>query len=200
MFLYLNDSTDSMASSANATSRTATTPWYHSFALENILRLFRNANLLIKAKQSGRFDWVEEFSNRKYLNDHSLWQKMRSDAQYDWGAAWREDSWKAIEIWVSKMLTLTVSTHTDIWFVVLPAAPQVQIGVPSMDLFVPQKSAAAMADRLRIRLLDPLSYLRDNIDKDYLYYDQCHFTALGNKAMSDFLVPRLKEWVNTRAK
>lgn len=75
-----------------------------------------------------------------------------------------------------------------------------QIKAPYDDLFVPQKFAAEMADRLHIRLLDPLPYLREYGDGDPLFYDQCHFTERGNKVMSGFLVPQLRDWKNSNSR
>lgn len=76
IFIYLNDTSDSLVSSVNATTRSVTTPWYHSFALEELSRLFRNADLLIQASASSRFDWIEEFTNRQYLNNRSSWERL----------------------------------------------------------------------------------------------------------------------------
>ena len=195
IFIYLNDTIEPLVATSGQTNKTPNAIWYHSFAIEHLYRFWRNFTALREAQESSRFDWVDEFQNQEYLNHEIVWQRMLNEARYDWGAAWQEHSWNTIEHWVSEMLKLTSDADVPTWFVLFPVEPQVQIREPYKNLFVPQKFASSMADRKHIRLLDPLLYLRDYSNNGRLFYDQCHLTELGNRAVADFLVPPLQKWI-----
>jgi len=198
VFMYLNDSIETPLTSFDTSSRSIAIPWYHSFAAENIYKLFSNINLLYRAQQSGRFGWVEMFTSKKYLRDQAAWGKMLDDARFDWGAAWNVKNWEVIESAMGAMSNISASHGIEIWMVVLPTKPQLELPESTPELTLPQEFGRNVADHLNVKYLDPLPYLRSLNDADNLIYDQCHFTARGNEAMAKFLTTYLEEWIGAR--
>ena len=198
VFLYLNDGIESMNTGWDSVDQSAESIWYRSLAFERISKFFKYYYLLFDAKSSGRFDWVGEFQAKNYLKDDSVWREMRNAARQDWGAAWSKESWKTIEHYLSAIRDLGKAESTEIWFAILPVGPQVELSPSADSLFYPQELARQMSVKLNIGLLDPLTFFRAQESASDIYYDQCHFSPRGNKVMSEFLFPKLEEWIKKR--
>lgn len=198
VFVYLNDAIETPLTSFNTSARSIAIPWYHSFAFENLSKAFRNFGLVFRSGYSGRFDWIEMFRSRRYLEEDAAWKKMLEDAKFDWGAAWNQEGWRIIETSLAKMVDVAQSQQTELWMVVLPVKPQLELSDSAFELKRPQQLGEDVARRLSLKYLDPLPFLRSLKEPDQLIYDQCHFTALGNKAIADYLVPHLEAWLKDK--
>lgn len=194
VLLYLNDAMDTPLTSFDTSSRGLHVPWYHSFAVDKLSSLIRGIYILLKAKTSGRFEWVERFQSRKYLDGSSEWRRMVEEARFDWGSAWSENAWKGIESSIGELVNITRERNVETWLVVLPVMPQIILPDSAAELYRPQLYAKEMARRLNMKLLDPLEFLRSSKNREDLYYDQCHFTAEGNQVLADFLAPQFERW------
>lgn len=198
VFIYLNDAIETPLTSFDTSARPITVPWYHSFAAEKLVKIYTNLKVLYRARASGRFDWTETFLSRKYLRDDLLWKKMIEDARFDWGAGWNQGNWESIESSMSAMLEIANAHHIELWMVLLPVKPQLELPDSAFELTLPQELGAQVAEHLKVKFLDPLPVLRSLRDADNLMYDQCHFTALGNKAIETYLAPQLEAWVQEK--
>lgn len=197
-FIYLNDATDSLSSTFRAANGPQTFTWHHSFAYRELSKLFKNVFLLYDSTSVSKLGWVDAFRSRRYFEDESAWIRMLEDAGNDWGAAWKAQSWEIIESWVAKILELKARQRFEVMFVLLPASLQIEIARPWQKLFLPQEYARQMAGQLHITLLDPVTFLKSAALTEVLYYDQCHFTLAGNRALAEYLEPTLQSWLESR--
>ncbi len=199
IFLYLNDASEPMIGAPRRRDQVENRPWYHSFALEQLRSVLDNMHILYSAAGEPRFEWVHDFKAKAYLAGGSHWQKMLSEAQYDWGRAWTEDFWRVVRPHLASIREQCEVHSIDCWLAIVPVKPQLELPDTESGLFEPQRRAELLARELGFNFIDPLSYLRSAQNPASLLYDQCHLTPQGNAVMANFLVPLLEDWLNRRA-
>lgn len=193
VFVYLNDAVESYLSTHRPNK--SSTPLDESLAYTQLRKFFRDLRVLYEAQSSNRWEWAELYQRGDYLRDENEWRRLLYEARFDWGSGWDEGSWRLIASWGEKMREVARKHGSPLWFVIMPATPQVMMDREVKELFHPQELAKKY---LGSDVIDPLPYLRAQGDREGLSYDQCHLTAKGNRIMADYLSPILQEWMNSR--
>lgn len=130
-----------------------------------------------------RFGWVRAYQDKSYASSEEDWLAMLEKARYDWGAAWREESWVLIEEKLAGMRQLCLANGASIVVVLFPVSVQMELADRFSSATFPQRRAAEVCGRLNIPLLDLLPVYLENKDKAILA-DQCHLTSVGNRIVS----------------
>ncbi|NOZ67828.1 MAG: SGNH/GDSL hydrolase family protein [Deferribacteres bacterium] len=135
-----------------------------------------------------RVAWVETFNERKWVNDRETFYRMIEEAESDWGAAWRDSSWKFIEKKLDEALKLAEEHNFRIFLFSFPVSVQVEA-----EFFdnKPQRILKKICEERNIPFLDLLPVMRENREKN-LFYDQCHPTFTGNTIIAEALYKFLK--------
>lgn len=138
------------------------------------------------------YEWVTAFNAGRWRSSPAEFRRMVQLAQFDWGDGWNEThlNWSAREILA---LNQQLRKRKIRFAVVLaPVWPQVAIRTSDPFLLFPQRTLAAVCQRAGIPVLDLAEALRPGASAD-LFFDQCHFTPTGNRAVADCLAPFLEE-------
>jgi len=139
-----------------------------------LVRRFMGRNL------AGRWDFSKPYEQGNWRTDPAAYRKLIENARLDFGAAWREDSWKTIYQGMDEMKSLAEKNHFRLAVVIFPVA--IQVSSDAADDFPQQKMMSYCASR-NIPCLDLLPVLRPHKNED-LYFDHCHLTALGHQLIS----------------
>ncbi|HUT55189.1 MAG TPA: SGNH/GDSL hydrolase family protein [bacterium] len=181
---YLNDSRPSWGFAQEADSYGYVLR--HSIFLQTICQrlVFRK---WIKEKGADRFAWIPACDDPRWKTDHGRFLKLAGLAQYDWGAAWQDDSWSTVQPVLERLKVDAEKNGFQVVVVAFPVAFQVYSD------FVedyPQQVLSRKATDLGFYYLDLLPMLRSHKD-EMLFYDQCHPRAQTNDyighAIAEFL-------------
>ncbi len=181
---YLNDSRPSWGFPQEAGSMGYVLR--HSVFLQTIyLKLvFRK---WIKEKGADRFAWLDAQADPRWKTDHDYFMSVVDLAQYDWGAAWREDSCQAVDPELERLKELAGRNGFKVVVVAFPVAYQVHAQFLENK---PQRVLAAKARDLGFYYFDLLPMLRIH-GNEVLFYDNCHPRIQTNdyigKAIAEFL-------------
>ena len=145
----------------------------------------------LQERGEGRLAWVTAASQLDWKHDPGQFLELAELAQYDWGAAWRAESWIEIDAQLARLEQLGDRHGFRVVLVALPVAFQVQA---SFVEDTPQRELAALAKSRGFEFIDLLPTLRKHAD-ERLFFDHCHPTPRGNdviaQALQSFLAPTL---------
>jgi hypothetical protein len=140
-----------------------------------------------RQRVGSRYRWTEEFLARRWVTDRAAFERVITLADGDWGAAWHDWAWPAVEEGLTRMLTLGRTYGFGVAVAVFPVSVQVE---SRFEDDRPQQRMRALAAQLGLPFLDLLPVLRAAAEQR-LFYDQCHLTPLGNalagRAMAPFV-------------
>lgn len=193
VFVYLNDAIESHLSTHR--SNRLSSSWVESLAYIHIQKFFRDLRVIYQAHSSDRWNWIGAYQKGDYLRNEDEWQRLVKESRYDWGSGWEEKSWEIIGSWGVKMQEVARQHGIPLWFVVMPAVPQVVMPKEVGGLLLPQELARAHLKGSF--LIDPLPIFRAREDREELFYDHCHLTPKGNYVMAELLSPALREWISS---
>ena len=157
--------------------------------------IYKNLKLrnFIKEKGEDRLAWVSAMNKMDWSRDRDTFLELVSLAQYDWGAAWDENSWGVIGRELDRLKELSTENGFKVAIVAFPVAFQVYADFMEDT---PQRLIRGMAAGRNFYFLDLLPYLRQYREnhKD-TYYDWCHPTVKTNdfigKIIANFMVQKL---------
>ncbi len=130
-----------------------------------------------------RFGWVGAYQDKSYADSEAEWLEMLEKARYDWGAAWREDSWPVIEEKLAGMQQRSQAHGARLVVVLFPVSVQMELADRFSSATFPQRQAAAVCAKLNIPLLDLLPVYLENRNVPILA-DQCHLTSVGSRLVA----------------
>jgi lysophospholipase L1-like esterase len=125
--------------------------------------------------------------------DRTAFNAAVLEAASDWGSAWTDSAWDAIEPLLIEFRRQCDAHHAQPAIVAFPVAQQVRA---RFDASEPQRRLAAIAARLDIPLLDLLPRLKEVVPAEPrpILQDHCHYTDYGNGV----LAPWILEFLRTR--
>jgi hypothetical protein len=125
-----------------------------------------------------RFAWVDLWRHNGWRTDPCLLDSLIKIAQFDWGAAWLEDSWELVaeELKIVKRWCEMRGVGLGVFY--LPVHVQVE-GL--RELPYPAMQLGAICQRLDIPFCDTVPFLNDC---DACFMDQCHLTPLGHRRVA----------------
>ncbi len=138
-----------------------------------------------------RFKWAPRFAGKLYRRDSRDWRMLVKEAQYDWGAAWKRDTWAGVEDGFKQLKDLCASQNIPLLWVCFPVSPQVEIPADFPDRTYPQEMCANVAAKLRIPFHDLLPAL--TVAGSGVFSDQCHLNVRGNDVVAQRLTPWLRD-------
>jgi hypothetical protein len=122
-----------------------------------------------------------------WRTDRHAFLELAGVAEYDWGAAWKDESWAVIEEQLERLKAHRDTYGFEVVIVVFPVSYQVYADFVEAT---PQIRMKQEAEAFGFRYLDLLPVLRPYSDTD-LFYDQCHPRPAANdiigKAIAGFL-------------
>ena len=177
---YLNDSRPPWGFPSEMGSR----GWLrrNSVFAETVYREFKLASW-IRDKGEDRFAWISAREQLPWARDRNAFMKLVALASYDWGAAWRSDSWRTVDPELQELETLSRQHNFKVLIIGFPVAFQVY------SSFVedrPQSMLAKKAAEHDFYYLDLLPLLRANRGQ-HLFFDHCHPNEFANRLIGNAL-------------
>jgi lysophospholipase L1-like esterase len=187
---YLNDSRPPWGFSGELSDRN----WVrrHSLMVDKAYEKFA---LWRWVQQQGaeRFAWIDAQHRLDWKSKHAAFLELARLAQYDWGAAWVEDSWKTVDHELTRLEHHARRNGFRVLTLTFPVRFQVD-AVTREDS--PQKTFAALAQKHGFSNLDLLPLYRAHARED-IFFDWCHPTPAMNRtigaAVADFLRDDVKQ-------
>ena len=154
-------------------------------------QVYRNAKLLSWSRGAGlnAMRWVPAVDQLDWAHDRAAFGQLVESAAYDWGVAWRDESWIVVDAELEKLATLARWRGFDVAIVFFPVKYQVEADFLEDT---PQRRLAAKAARLDFHYLDLLPMLRENRTTD-LFFDHCHPREVGNELLGLEIARFLRE-------
>ena len=162
----------------------------HSVLAETLYRRFKLSEW-IKDKGITRFRWVELYKKNKlnWRNNRQDFLQLAKSAEYDWGAAWKKDSWRIVEPYFERLKSLSEIHHFKVILVAFPVAFQVYA---NFDENYPQKILQKIALEQDFYYFDLLPVLRKYRNEN-LFFDHCHPKKKLNDIIGKEIATFLKE-------
>ncbi len=164
----------------------------NSIAADSLFRVFK-LQMWIREQGEGRFGWPMEVDRLPWKTDREAFLKLADLAKYDWGAAWRDDSWTSLESEWDKLAELSKQHGFRVAVVAFPATFQIRADFVEDK---PQRLLRERAESHGFAYFDLLPLMREHASED-LYFDHCHPNVPGNilvgEALADFLMAKIKD-------
>lgn len=145
----------------------------------------------VREKGKSRFEWTIAAKNSQWQQSPELFNQMVAKAQYDWGAAWKEESWPGIDRQLQRLQALQAQHRFSVAVMVFPV--KYQVYADFLD-DTPQQRMRHEAEKFGFAYLDLLPLLRAK-NRPPLFYDHCHpkepANALIGQALAEFLQQEL---------
>jgi lysophospholipase L1-like esterase len=172
--LYLNDSRPPWGFSGEIGNR----GWIrrHSILIE---ALYQQIKLFgwVREKGALQFEWIPAKGTLDWKKSSSDFSKLVDLAQYDWGAAWKDDGWSKTSTVLKQIQAKSSLLGAKTALAIFPVSFQVEADF--LD-DMPQQKARALATELGLPFLDLLPTFREHRGAE-LFFDQCHPTTRGNQ-------------------
>ena len=188
---YLNDSRPAWGFSGELGERRG---WIrkHSIIVETLIRELEARNWLADSKIE-RFSWIKLADQGQWKTSVEALRSMAMTAPYDWGSAWKDDSWPSVEEKMRVLKELAQSRNAKFIVVIMPVSYQVEAQYLD-DL--PQQKARQLLEQLKIPSFSVLDVFR-NHNQEQLFFDWCHPNERGNAVMvpaiGDFVLAQLSQ-------
>jgi lysophospholipase L1-like esterase len=141
----------------------------------------------INKKGKGRFGWLDAVDELPWKNDREAFLHLAYLAEYDWGSAWKSESWQIIDRQLERLKAYQEKHGFKVVITAFPVSYQVYSEFIEAK---PQMYMREKAARLGFHYFDLLPLLREHNGTD-LFYDQCHPRPNANdiigKAIAEFL-------------
>tara|TARA_B100001013_G_C24610465_1_gene442931 strand:+ start:190 stop:1278 length:1089 start_codon:yes stop_codon:yes gene_type:complete len=131
---------------------------------------------------SRRMEWHELFKKAPWQDNPAILNEMIETAQFDWGAAWRDDTWPEVKDHLKVLDRLCRQNNIRPALLAMPVKIQVYASVQRHE---PQKALAKIAGELGWPYLDVLPGLIKAKDDPGLFTDHCHFSPRGHTIVSE---------------
>ncbi|MBI2191765.1 MAG: SGNH/GDSL hydrolase family protein [Planctomycetes bacterium] len=131
-----------------------------------------------------RMQWVELFENGAWREHPAALNELIEAAEFDWGAAWRPETWPEVEEQFRALDHLCREHRIRPVLVPMPVSVQVHASVHRTE---PQEHLARTARALGWPFYDPLPGLLRARGGPPLFDDHCHFTVAGHEEMAGLL-------------
>jgi lysophospholipase L1-like esterase len=156
-------------------------------------QVYRNAKFLSWFRGAGlqSMRWIEAQDQLDWAHDRAAFDELVEAAAYEWGVAWRDESWGVIDRELEKLATLSRWRGFDVAIVFFPVKYQVYADFLEDT---PQRTLAAKAAALDFHYLDLLPMLRQHRDED-LFFDHCHPREAANERIGVEIAGFLEEKV-----
>jgi len=187
---YLNDSRPPWGFPAELEGRN----WLRRHSLF-VDKVYEKLTLRRWLRQQGadRFAWVDAQYRLDWKHDRAAFLELAHLAQYDWGAAWVEDSWTTIDRELTRLEAHARRNGFRVATLTFPVRFQVEASTPEDS---PQRTFAALARRHGFSNLDLLPVYRAHAGET-IFFDWCHPTPAMNRtigaAVADFLRDEVKQ-------
>jgi hypothetical protein len=145
----------------------------------------------IERQGAERFSWVQAQNRLDWKHNRADFLKLARLAQYDWGAAWNDDSWKEIDAELTRLESDARRNGFRVATLTFPVSFQVYAIDPDD---APQRAFAALAKKHGFSNLDLLPLYRAHASEKILF-DQCHPTAMMNRLIGEAITPFVLEEV-----
>ena len=132
-----------------------------------------------------RMDWAELFRSGIWRENPAALNRTIEAAQYDWGAAWRPETWPEVAARLRDFEDLCREHDCRIALAAMPVSVQVHGSVIRDE---PQKRLAEIAHEMGWPFLDVLPGLRAAKDGPPLFGDHCHLTPRGHDLVAQMMV------------
>ncbi len=166
----------------------------HSLLADTI---YANLKLRRFVREQGeeRLGWTAEMGDLSWMNDPGRFLRLAARARFDWGAAWDEGSWAAVDRELDRLKALSGRHGFRAAIVAFPNAFQVYA---SFREDRPQRKLRELAAKRGFPFLDLLPALREfHMEGKGTYFDWCHPTAKTSREigrlLSSFIVRTIKE-------
>ncbi|MCB0344993.1 MAG: hypothetical protein KDD66_07740 [Bdellovibrionales bacterium] len=138
-----------------------------------------------------RFRWVSSQYSLDWAHSKEAFDQLVNLAEYDWGAAWKDDSWDSV---IKNFIELKQLSKKHGFKIAVMAVPvPYQVGAEFVD-DVPQKKLAALCSEMGFAFFDLLPVLRP-FRAEELFYDHNRLTPFGYKTIGEPLAKFLSEEV-----
>jgi len=145
----------------------------------------------VKNEGKSRFGWLDAVDNLDWRQDREAFLDLAQLAEYDWGAAWKEESWAIIRREFERLKAHQDKHGFKVVVVAFPVAFQVYAEI-TVD--GPQRVLQGQAADFGFYYFDLLPVLRTG-NYTRLFYDQCHPVPEANdaigRAIAHFLMAEL---------
>jgi len=138
-----------------------------------------------RSHHGARLGWVQEFGERRWVDDRAAFDRVIAQAESDWGVAWHDRSWAVIEQGLQRMIRVGRQRGFPVLMTAFPVSIQVE---SRFDDDRPQRRVRELAGRLGLPFVDLLPMLRAHAGES-LFYDHCHLTPHGNALVGETLTP-----------
>lgn len=181
---YLNDSRPPWGFPGELGSR----GWLrrHSLLADTI---YANLKLRRFVREQGeeRLGWTAAMQDLSWMVDREKFLLLAERARFDWGAAWRDDSWTAVAGQLDRLQKLAATNRFPTAVACFPNALQVYAGFLEDR---PQRKMEKLCAERTIPFLDLLPPLREfHLREKDIYFDWCHPTAKTNAEIGRILAP-----------
>jgi hypothetical protein len=187
---YLNDSRPPWGFSGELLDRN----WVRRHSLF-VDKLYQKFALWRWLQQQGaeRFAWIDAQHRLDWQHDHAAFLELARLAQYDWGAAWAEESWKTVDRELTRLGDDARRNGFRVATLTFPVRYQVYAATREDS---PQKTFAALAQKHGFSNLDLLPLYKAHAGEE-IFFDWCHPTPTMNRmigaAVADFLRDDVKQ-------
>ena len=132
-----------------------------------------------------RMEWTELFQSGVWRENPAALNRTIEAAQFDWGAAWRPETWPEVAARLRDFEDLCREHDCRIALAAMPVSVQVHGSVIRDE---PQKRLAEIAHEMGWPFLDVLPGLRAAKDGPPLFGDHCHLTPRGHDLVAQMMV------------
>jgi len=189
---YLNDSRPPMGFRSEFVSGSPIVrfvkqnPWLRrSILFSSAYFLYYNAAIrreVSKLPISLRAQWTELFQEeRAWRTSPAALNELIEIAQYDWGAAWRPETWPKVESQLAEFEARSREHGIRMGLAIMPVKVQVHGAVLRDE---PQKRLKRIAKALGWPCLDLLPGLIEQRDGGPIFSDHCHFSPHGHELVA----------------
>lgn len=167
----------------------------HSVLVETLYRQFR-LKQWVEDKGVDRFRWIKQFKENKlnWRDNRQDFLQLAESAEYDWGAAWKKDSWDIVKAEFRGLKSLSEIHSFQVILLALPVAFQVYA---SFHEDYPQKMLQEIAVEHGFYYIDLLPVLRKYRTED-LFFDYCHLKKKPNDIIGKEIAMFLKKILSKR--
>jgi len=143
----------------------------------------------MREKGRSRFKWSREAKDLDWRNSREAFLQLAKMAEYDWGAAWKDESWELIDGQLARLKALSAEHGFEVVVVCFPVSFQVYAEYLEDK---PQRYMRQRAEALGFYYFDLLPMARERNGEE-LFYDNCHPLPKSNDAIGGALASFLME-------
>lgn len=168
----------------------------HSILADSFYRRFKLHRWIEKQGES-RFAWTAAIEKLPWRDDRDAFLEFAEMARYDWGAAWREDTWGIIDREFARIQEMSEKHGFEVLLVAFPVVYQMRAEFVED---APQRSLRAKAALLGWDFVDLLPRFREleaaelRLGEDRsILVDACHPTAATYDEVGRLLAHHLEQ-------